>query len=1113
MKSPTLAALFLAVFSSVAPLVPAAEAGNVSYAVGDLFLGFRATGGTGVTRDYLVNLGPASQFTVATSAFTVPGLNGIAADLTAIFGADWNIHRADASDVRWSISGTPGSAVVGGDAARTLFITTPQATPGTLAAPRTRANSSAQAAPTNKLTALAGAFLQVAGVQNSSTANSPVAIIQAATDANSYASFQTGDSSYSYFSPTIEGDFANGTAGSVLELYRLTPATGLTIGTPGDLVGTFTIDDNATLTFTPAAVISSATVYLENTQYSVSEADANQKVTVKVVRGGGLAGAFTVNFNTSNGAGASGATAPTDFTAQTNFAVSFAANETQKTVDVPIFNRTGFQGDRTFFVGLSGATAGATVVASASVPATILEADASVKFAATSYSVGEADGKVTLALTRGNGLTGSFTVNLSTVDGPAGAVAGTDYTGQANTQVSFGANDLTKTVDVIVANRPGLQGNRTFTATLSGVVGNAAVVAPGSTTVAITDLIMPGSVAFSAATYQTTEGASADVLQTITVSRTGGVDGAVSVDVALVNGGTATNGTDFTLPSSPVTLNWADNESGAKSFDITIKSDSVAEPTQETILLALQNATGGVSLGTPNTATVSIIDGDMTPPTVTLFTPKAGAKLTSASVTFTGSAKDNLGVGRVDVKLNGGAPQTATLSGPATDSNWTLTTAPEQGLNTVEVTAFDLLGNASTAITRTFTFVNLRPLLGGKYNGLLVASVGSATPLDHHGLVALKVTPTGTFTGKVTLSGVTLPIAGVFLTGGEARFGKTPTPSLELVKKTKPANTSLGFLALTLDTGGGNKITGTLKNGTGTSLADVPHADQALYNAKKKPVPATILDPTREKGKYTAIFQVNAAPNNGVAATGFPQGDGFGTVTISAAGVAKIVGKLADGSAITYANALSKTNQWPVFIPLYAKKGFVTGYVAFDPTQTQTDASGAGLKWFKPAGLPNQTIYPDGWPNGITTDFAASKFLAPVKPTAAVPNPPNPDTVLGPGAHGAASPGTANIEITTAFAAPATSTANDASLDAASKIAVLGATTGGTVASELKAAFVAKTGALSGSFIPAGASKPVKFNGVAYQKTNTAAGYFLLTPPTAPAGAAAQSGAVGVALK
>jgi hypothetical protein len=141
---------------------------------------------------------------------------------------------------------------VGGDPGRTLYATIAEDPAGSLATPWNRGSSSAQGVVSSKMISLAQAFAYTAGVPNASTANSPAALIQNTTDTNSYASFQAGNgstnsASFGYFDPTIEGSFINGTAGARLDLVRLLPGSP---GTPGDILGTFALDDSANLIFT-----------------------------------------------------------------------------------------------------------------------------------------------------------------------------------------------------------------------------------------------------------------------------------------------------------------------------------------------------------------------------------------------------------------------------------------------------------------------------------------------------------------------------------------------------------------------------------------------------------------------------------------------------------------------------------------------------------------------------------------------------------------------------------------------------------------------------------------------------------------------------------------------
>lgn len=129
--------------------------------------------------------------------------------------------------------------------------------------------------------------------------------------------------------------------------------------------------------------------------------------------------------------------------------------------------------------------------------------------------------------------------------------------------------------------------------------------------------VQEGALEFSSATYTEAENVGGGTV-TITVNRTGGSDGAVSVDYATVVGGTATGGatcvgaptfTDYLDASG--TLNFADNET-SKTFTITLCNDIAFEP-NDTVNLALSNPQGGATLGAQNTSVLNITSEDAAP--------------------------------------------------------------------------------------------------------------------------------------------------------------------------------------------------------------------------------------------------------------------------------------------------------------------------------------------------------------------------------------------------------------------------------------------------------------------------------------------------------------------
>ena len=93
-------------------------------------------------------------------------------------------------------------------------------------------------------------------------------LFQSTSSTNNYASFQPGGANsliaaaFGIFSGGIEGTFDGGTASSILDLYELVPGP-LAPGPPfppSEFTGTFSINDSALVTFTPAALVPEPTI-------------------------------------------------------------------------------------------------------------------------------------------------------------------------------------------------------------------------------------------------------------------------------------------------------------------------------------------------------------------------------------------------------------------------------------------------------------------------------------------------------------------------------------------------------------------------------------------------------------------------------------------------------------------------------------------------------------------------------------------------------------------------------------------------------------------------------------------------------------------------------------
>jgi uncharacterized delta-60 repeat protein len=114
--------------------------------------------------------------------------------------------------------------------------------------------------------------------------------------------------------------------------------------------------------------------------------------------------------------------------------------------------------------------------------------------------------------------------------------------------------------------------------------------------------VSPGTLGFNSGAYSVDENAGNAI---ITVTRTNGTTGTITIQYATVSGGTAASGADYTTRTGTLTFRPGET---SKTFTVPIIDDSSVEP-DETISLRLSNATGGALYGLTN-ATLSIIDND-----------------------------------------------------------------------------------------------------------------------------------------------------------------------------------------------------------------------------------------------------------------------------------------------------------------------------------------------------------------------------------------------------------------------------------------------------------------------------------------------------------------------
>ncbi|MFZ4593010.1 MAG: beta strand repeat-containing protein [Verrucomicrobiaceae bacterium] len=1130
---------FAAALALLAGLAPSVQAATVTApAAGDIFLGFRASGGTGAGSSYIVNIGNDSTFRNATPSSTI-SLGSIGTDLAATYGATWY----ERTDLFWGSFGSRNTASPG------LYASRAQSPVGTPAAAYPALSLGARSATNVQIVSVLFDYASLTaganaagGVQTNTPTSGSYSYQVATTGVTDFGSQSQWTSIEDAFSPA-------GGAGTALDLFRIFGNS-----VDGDVVerlGTITIDNSGAISFTAAPVINK--VRVSSIATSVSENAGT--VSLEFKRSGDLSSAITATYSLTDLTAAAG----TDYTTPGVLTVNFASNVATASASVTIANRTGYFGNRTFRATVVSADGGFTPSAPTASTVTITDVDAdpgAIDFSVSDFAATTADTTVNLTLQRTVGTSGAIAVNVVATGGSL--VNGTGYTLAVPTTINFADGATTGSATITLSTLvPG-----TITLGLSSPT-NFSRIGTLRPTATVTVSGTPGTLAFGAAQYSFPE--SSGTIQ-IPIVRTGGVSGAQTVTVNSANG-SATAPTDYTAVTASV-VNVGD---GVSTVNVPVTLfDTIANETNETFTLTLSNVTGGAALGAIATTTIRILEFDTKIPTVAVTAPLPNAKIPSPdAVTVTGLTTDDKGVSRVVVRLNGGADTDAALTvNPAgTSATYTLAVTPVPGLNSLSVVAIDATGNESAPLLRTFTYVKSSNLtvsvvgggtvpvaflgttareegksytilakpnagsifagwtgtgitgtipgeqpsltfvhsagltltanfianpfvaaIAGDYNGLVKANTSPAvTPsLSTEGFINVKVTGTGAFTGSLKIDGLSLPLKGAFNATGVARFCPPFTATAVLPRGIKPSY----VLALTLDLddsiAGTRKITGTLGEQFRTTITPLStvSADRNGYD-KATPVLAAKV------ATYTVVLPAQAQ-TNGLVASDYPQGDGFGTITVSSAGLVTFKGKLADDTAVTASAPLSKDDAAPLFAQIYANKGSWGGEITLS-NQAESDLAGTTFRWFKPY-IAGQH-YPFGWLEGVTTQLRGAKYAVSagtsILPDLAAVNPTlgNADLIFSDGLLTTTQAKSLNVSTT----------------NVVTKVPVTNSTYTLTL--------IPAKGEFNGSFTHTDGTKPA-FQGIIYQKgTNKGGyGYFLTTKPKVITGTG-ESGGVSLSAK
>ena len=335
-----------------------------------------------------------------------------------------------------------------------------------------------------------------------------------------------------------------------------------------------------------------------NNAPNVTEAVANNTMTFTVTLSSVAAAAVTVNYATS---AAGTATAGADFTA-VNGTLTFAPNETGKTITVPILADLLDEATETVFVNLSGNSANSNLL-DAQGQGNILDNDPTPTLSVNNVTLNEGNAGTTnatftVSLSAPSGQTVTF--RLDTADGTASAAAGLgldDYEARAFLG-TFPPGTVSAQANVPVNGDGILEPNETFTLSLSMPTNATIATATGTATITNDDAqptlrIVGGSIAEGAA------GAQSPLPFTISLSAASLSPVTVSFSTAA---GTATTGQDY-ISQTNVNITFMPGVTSVNRSVFTI-GDNVVEP-NETFTGNLSNAVGATIMTSSATGTIT----------------------------------------------------------------------------------------------------------------------------------------------------------------------------------------------------------------------------------------------------------------------------------------------------------------------------------------------------------------------------------------------------------------------------------------------------------------------------------------------------------------------------
>ena len=407
-----------------------------------------------------------------------------------------------------------------------------------------------------------------------------------------------------------------------------------------------------------------------------------------------------------------------DFTAQTNAAITLIANSTANTnIPTTILGDAIAEPTEDFSgtISLNGVNGQQVNITTASTTSTINDNDV-MQVTLEDKTVTETDGTQSVNYVVSTNIEAEKDIVLEFKTSDGTAITTSDYTGQANTVVTIPAGSKSVNIPVNVLGDVILEPQEVFNGAITLTNNNSqqVTIADANAVYTIDD---NDAASIAIADVSVAENI-AGGLATFTVILTGNIQDEFSVDYTASDNASALDGSDYTLSSGTLTFPAGSVSGTTKTFTVAITDDNIVEPT-ETYTVTLSGITGGLATISDGTAVGTITDNEAASVAINDVSVAENVAAGEAvfTVTLTGNIQDAL---TVDFTTN---DVTAHAPSDYTAVTNTLTFAGGSLSGATQSIAIPIIDNNIAESTETYN-VNLSN----------VVCTGSASISDNQGL-------------------------------------------------------------------------------------------------------------------------------------------------------------------------------------------------------------------------------------------------------------------------------------------------------------------------------------------------------------------------------------------